>query len=40
MWMVEYSFLQGRSRDTDVENEHVDRVGGKGESGTKWESSI
>ena len=29
--------LQGRYRDTDVENGHVDPGGGKGEGGTKWE---
>jgi len=32
--------LQGRNRDTDVENELMDMRGAVGESGTNWESSI
>jgi len=31
--------LQGRNREADIENEHVD-TGEEGEGGTNWESSI
>ena len=31
--------MQGRNRDTDVENRHVD-TGWKGEGGTNWEIRI
>ena len=32
-------YLQGESRDADIENRLVDRVG-EGEGGMNWESSI
>ena len=38
MWMVEYPFLQGRSRDTDAENRPGGTVG-KEEGGVNSESS-
>ena len=31
--------MQGRNRDTDVENEFVETVS-EGEDGTNWESSL
>ena len=37
--MVQMSYLQGRNRDTDIENKLVDPVE-EGEGGTNWESSI
>ena len=40
MWNLEKwyrrTYLQGRNRDADVENRHVD-TGGEGEGGTNWE---
>ena len=32
--------MQGRNRNTDLINRHVDRIGGKGEVGTNWEIGI
>ena len=37
--MVQMNLFQGRNRDADVENKHVDTVG-EGEGGTNWEISI
>ena len=42
MWNLEkwyrWTYFQGRNRDTDIENGHVDTVR-EGESGTNWEGS-
>ena len=43
MWNLEkwywWTYLQGKNKDTDVENEHVDRGREQGESRMNWESS-
>ena len=43
MWKQEkwyrWTYLQGKNRDTDVENRHV-VTAGKGEGETNWESSV
>ena len=40
MWNLEKwyrsTYLQGRNRDMDIENRHVD-IEGEGEGGTNWE---
>ena len=44
MWNLEkwyrWFHLQGRNKDTDIENEHVDTVVGVSEGGTNWEIRI
>ena len=35
----EFTYFQGRNRDADVQNEHVDTAAG-GEDGTNWEIRI
>ena len=43
VWNLEkwyrWTYLQGRNRDTDIENGHVDPGEGAGEGGMNWESS-
>ena len=43
MWNLEKwyrsTYLQGRNRDVDIENGHVDTVG-EGDGGTNWEIGI
>ena len=43
MWNLEnwyrWTYFQGKKRDTNMENGHVDTVG-EGEDGTNWESNI
>ena len=35
-----WTYLQGRNRDGDIENRHVDTVGDGGEGKINWETSI